>query len=116
MPAAKPWPWDLGPLGSRTKGEFARRFGKVPKGKTESQGDNYYRPVTFLAPSLGDVPGQTLVPDQWACRSRAGASFRSEAGELRPLSCYAFAKRWLLPSPLGGETLERTALCSLSST
>jgi len=32
-----------------------------------------------------------------------------------PLSCYAIAKRWLLPSPLGGETLERTALCSLSS-
>jgi len=59
------------------------------------QGDNYYRPVTFSAPSLGDVPRRH--------------------GELRPLSCYAFAKRWLLPSPLGGETLERTALCSLSS-
>jgi len=65
-----------------------------PKGRG-FQGDNYYRPVTFSAPSLGDVPRRH--------------------GELRPLSCYAFAKRWLLPSPLGGETLERTALCSLSS-
>jgi hypothetical protein len=25
----------------------------------DSQGDNYYRPVTFSAPSLGDVPSQT---------------------------------------------------------
>jgi len=150
-------------------------------GQTGFQGDNYYRPVTFSAPSLGNVPcqttgaclGQPWPPDQgpvglkaggvaradrWPAigqlgpktsgcqgtgprldprqprvgaslgffslwsperppyrRSRGSARKISLAGELRPLSCYAFAKRWLLPSPLGGETLERTALCSLSS-
>src|SRR5687767_16026664 len=30
-------------------------------------------------------------------RSRGSARKISLAGELRPLSCYAFAKRWLLP-------------------
>jgi len=28
-------------------------------GQTGFQGDNYYRPVTFSAPSLGNVPCQT---------------------------------------------------------
>jgi len=37
-------------------------------GQTGFQGDNYYRPVTFSAPSLGNVPCQTT-----------GASFRSGA-------------------------------------
>jgi len=72
------------------------KLGGPSKGKLG--GDNYYRPVTFLAPSLG-----------------TGQRPSGLKPELRPLSCYAFANRWLLPSPLGGETLERTALCSLSS-
>lgn len=86
-------------------------------GQTGFQGDNYYRPVTFSAPSLGNVPCQTTgacLSQPWVGaslgffslwsperppyrRSRGSARKISLAGELRPLSCYAFAKRWLLP-------------------
>src|SRR3954452_25630425 len=68
-------------------------------GQTGFQGDNYYRPVTFSAPSLGNVPcqttgaclGQPWPPDLLQLTyAAAGGPLGSRPGACpgRPMACH----------------------------